>query len=529
MTGCKKIYPVRVGILFSLLIVYVLGGCASMSPEPLGSPINYQERAKTIVVKVVRKSSPPAIGETGTGFIIAVIHQTAYIMTAKHVIEEDEEKNQDIPKIKVTFSNGLIKEVENTIEKDEDHDLALLKVKLLPGEKTGILETISNYCLLKPKEKEHGQLDFFTISNQWVPQTLDSMVKDKTKITFAGVVPFGNSGGPVIRKQQIVGLIINAGISGSRSKAEAGDIIGSFLDGLKPPGERDNIRKVFKDCEVNTKGGTSPAKPSPPPSSYKLTLKMIGNGSGTVIGNGNYEAGKSVTLTAQPSAGSEFAGWSPPSCAESFSMPNHNLTCFGQFNTSPSPSAELKMVTKPEMVSVGKCGLKVSKYEITYDQYREFCKGIGKNCKAQLGNEPVVQVSWDEATEYAEWLSRREGKEYRLPTSQEWDCFAGTYRTGHTICDYANLAGCGDNKLQPVGQLEPNEFGLYDIIGNVAEWIDDCSGRWDNNKSKNCAVRGAAYNNEHQTVSNVIKPEFKKFANWRINFIGFRLVRSFNR
>src|SRR5262249_1645095 len=92
-------------------------------------------------------------------------------------------------------------------------------------------------------------------------------------------------------------------------------------------------------------------------------------------------------------------------------------------------------------------------------------------------NLPVDQVSWEEAVEFCERLSRATGKTYRLPTEAEWEyaCRAGT--TGRVAVSLDAMAWyCKDNSkgsTHPVGQKQPNRFGLYDMHGNVYEWCND--------------------------------------------------------
>lgn len=112
---------------------------------------------------------------------------------------------------------------------------------------------------------------------------------------------------------------------------------------------------------------------------------------------------------------------------------------------------------------------------------------------------PVNCVSWSDAQAYVQWLARKTGQPYRLPSAAEWEYAA---RAGTTTlrfwgddpqdgCDYANTydrtareayrlgwadAGCSDGypDLAFVGQFKPNALGLYDMIGNLAEWTEDC-------------------------------------------------------
>lgn len=120
----------------------------------------------------------------------------------------------------------------------------------------------------------------------------------------------------------------------------------------------------------------------------------------------------------------------------------------------------------------------------------------------QSGNHPVVCVGWDDAKAYTDWLARKTGRAYRLPSEAEWEYAA---RAGSTAgrhwgwknedaCLYANVAdayaaeafnwdpaelfACSDDYVftAPVAQYEPNAFGLHDMMGNVWEWTADCYG-----------------------------------------------------
>lgn len=124
----------------------------------------------------------------------------------------------------------------------------------------------------------------------------------------------------------------------------------------------------------------------------------------------------------------------------------------------------------------------VSKYEITEAEW-DAC-AADKACvpiRQRLGAAyPVTEIRWDEAQAYLSWLSARTGKTYRFLTEAEWEYAAragsGTaFAGGDTIGpDRANYAAAGFGKPRPVGQYAPNRFGLYDMHGNVWEWVEDC-------------------------------------------------------
>ena len=142
----------------------------------------------------------------------------------------------------------------------------------------------------------------------------------------------------------------------------------------------------------------------------------------------------------------------------------------------------------PELVSIPGKSFKMSKYEATFAQYDAYAEAAGiskpKDEGWGRGNRPVINVNWNEAVAYAKWLSEKTGKHFRLPTEQEWEyaARAGTttdYPWGNSIgSNNANCDGCGsqwDNKkTAPVGSFRANQFGLYDMHGNVEEWTSSC-------------------------------------------------------
>jgi len=125
---------------------------------------------------------------------------------------------------------------------------------------------------------------------------------------------------------------------------------------------------------------------------------------------------------------------------------------------------------------------RMSKYEITQSQWESV---MGSNPRHFKGaNRPVEQVSWDDIQTFIRKLISQTGKHFRLPTEAEWEyaARAGTttrYSWGDDVGNNrANCDGCGsrwDNKeTAPVGSFQPNSFGLYDMHGNVWEWVQDC-------------------------------------------------------
>ena len=144
----------------------------------------------------------------------------------------------------------------------------------------------------------------------------------------------------------------------------------------------------------------------------------------------------------------------------------------------------------PEMVVVPGGRFAVGVYEVTFGEWDACVSGDG--CGGYWphdegwgrGKRPVLNVSWNDAQAYVRWLSRETGEAYRLLSEAEWEYVAraGTttkYWWGNDIGrSRANCFGCGsrwDNRrTAPVGSFPANLFGLYDVHGNVWEWVEDC-------------------------------------------------------
>ncbi len=130
----------------------------------------------------------------------------------------------------------------------------------------------------------------------------------------------------------------------------------------------------------------------------------------------------------------------------------------------------------------GKGGFGWNEQAKNYEQNPRFT-WQNPSCFDQTDEHPVVQVSWSDAQAFVSWLSRKEGKTYRLPTEAEWEyaCRANApnatrYSFGDDPASLSAFAWYGGNsggKTHPVGEKPPNSFGLFDMHGNVAEWCSD--------------------------------------------------------
>ena len=181
---------------------------------------------------------------------------------------------------------------------------------------------------------------------------------------------------------------------------------------------------------------------------------------------------------------------------------------------------------------------------------------------AQGEHDPAVCVSWDDARAYLDWLTSRTGRPYRLPSESEWEYAARGGRVTAYVwgaeanagCRFGNSAdatmharfptlsvmGCNDHALytQPVRSYSANVFGLYDVAGNVWEWVEDCyestldavpanGAAHEECVSVNRVARGGAWVND----PTLMRVAYRNggVRTFRSSAFGFRAARSIGR
>ncbi len=184
----------------------------------------------------------------------------------------------------------------------------------------------------------------------------------------------------------------------------------------------------------------------------------------------------------------------------------------------------------------------LGKYEVTQAQYQAI---MGKNPSSfnKGGNYPVESVSWDDAVEFCQKLSTKTGKTFKLPSEAQWE-YACRAVTSHQLPvtkyyfgddesqlgDYAWYDQNSDNQTHPVGEKTPNNFGLYDMMGNVLEWCEDYyhenyndalnnSNSSLNNPSEYRVLRGGSW----YLNSDSCRSAFRSWIGLRNSDIGFRV------
>lgn len=184
----------------------------------------------------------------------------------------------------------------------------------------------------------------------------------------------------------------------------------------------------------------------------------------------------------------------------------------------------------------------ISTTEVTFAQYDKFCEDTGRSKPKDRGwgrgNRPVLSVSWNDADAFCKWLSKKTGKNIHLPTEAQWEkaCRAGSsgkrYGSLDSIAWYRSNS---NKKTHPVGQKQPNSYGLYDMLGNVWEWCQDCyDGNYYSRSPRNNpkgpssgdprVLRGGCWDDEADYVRSDFRNAFGPST--RGDSIGFRLAQN---
>lgn len=194
-------------------------------------------------------------------------------------------------------------------------------------------------------------------------------------------------------------------------------------------------------------------------------------------------------------------------------------------------------------------GFAIGRNEVTFAEYKAFADATQRSLPNDLGwghgDRPVINVNWNDAQAYVEWLSQNTGQNYRLPSEAEWEyaAAAGTdtlYWWGYDLgSNRANCFNCGSRwdarSTAPVGQFKPNAFGLNNTAGNVMEWVEDCyhpdykgaptnGGAWVEAGCKERVVRGGAFNKSGDSLRSTKRTPYDDDA--KLFVVGFRVARD---
>jgi formylglycine-generating enzyme required for sulfatase activity len=193
----------------------------------------------------------------------------------------------------------------------------------------------------------------------------------------------------------------------------------------------------------------------------------------------------------------------------------------------------------------------VSKFDVTFADW-DACVAAGAcpqvgDAGLGRGPKPAIDVTWDDAQRYVAWLAKTTGQPYRLLTEAEWEFVAraGTttaYPWGNEIGEgNANCIRCGsawDNReTSPAGSFKPNAFGLYDMAGNVWQWVQDCyhdnyngaptdGSAWTSGDCSRRVARGGSWVDRPQLSRSAAR--LRLATGFRISNLGFRVGRTLN-
>lgn len=197
----------------------------------------------------------------------------------------------------------------------------------------------------------------------------------------------------------------------------------------------------------------------------------------------------------------------------------------------------------------------LTKHEITFEQYDLYTEDSGRTKPNDegwgRGKLPVININWNDANDYAEWLSQRTGQQFRLPSEAEWEYAARSGTTtnfswgdnaSHNYSNYGTDECCDGVtegfdewiNTSPVGSFSANQFNLHDLHGNVWEWVQDC---WNDSyvdapldsKARltgNCklhVVRGGSWFNGPKRG---LEARWRRSETGQYNYLGFRLAKD---
>jgi formylglycine-generating enzyme required for sulfatase activity len=223
----------------------------------------------------------------------------------------------------------------------------------------------------------------------------------------------------------------------------------------------------------------------------------------------------------------------------------------GSFTMGSPPSDRQRRIDEvPQRTVTFAQQFAVGRFELTFDEW-DACVADG-GCNAFRPSDegwgrdrrPVLHVRWSDAKAYIAWLSNNTGQTYRLLTEAEYE-YATRARTqtaypwGNDIGkNNANCAGCDSQwkkQTAPVGSFPPNGFGLYDMVGNVWQWTEDCynasysggpadGSAWTSGDCSRHAIRGGSWGNHPELLRSTARNA--GMIDFESAYLGFRVGRS---
>jgi formylglycine-generating enzyme required for sulfatase activity len=400
------------------------------------------------VVKIVANEEGKQ--KTGAGFIVQHAPGNTLIITTSHVIKGDK-----FPKVKFYALRNTWIDAE-VLYNDERSEIALLKIR----DRTEVPSNVKVFLLSSSREVQVNE-ELITIGfplggGPWSVVRVRLVSRQGIDLTLDGNIDEGNSGGPVLKQDKIVGLVTNADRFGRAIPVE---IVTMILEGWG--------------------------------------IMLDENRQGASASSGTIQT--SQACTSQPEARLSF---------------EPEMVCIppGKFIMG-SPADEPGRVSDegPQHEVDIAYSFEIGRYEVTFAEYAAFAEATNRKLPSDRkwgrGRRPIIDVKLNDARAYVKWLSERTGKKYRLPTEAEWEYAARAgsqtaYWWGNELGrENAACEGCSKQtimKTMPVGSFNPNYFGLYDTAGNVTEWVED---DWHANY-RNAPADGSAWKGSNDAKCN---------------------------
>ena len=297
-------------------------------------------------------------------------------------------------------------------------------------------------------------------------------------------------------------------------------------------------------------------KGSDNPADFKAYLDSYPDGPFAVIARARLEQIEAKAATRTPAPAPPPAAPQPPAASQPAASqaairdcpqcPEIVLIAAGAFEMGSTEMFDFEAPV--HQVSIRK-PFYIGRREVTFEEWDACLAEAG--CKQRpddrgLGRarRPAIDLDWDDAKGYTAWLSQKTGHTYRLPTESEWEYVARagsttTYPWGKTVDkDKANCIGCTTDPLKKAvdtGSFKPNAFGIYDMTGNAAEWVEDCwndnyrgapadGSAWTKPQCRERVLRGGSFNNDPRYLRSAAR--FKYDHDVRFYTNGFRVVRE---
>jgi formylglycine-generating enzyme required for sulfatase activity len=452
---------------------------------------------KSGVVKIM-VSSPAR--KTGAGFVIARTSNVIYIVTAAHVVERAD-------KISVQFFSPESTPVSartRHVEAGNPQGMALLEV-------SGPVPPDVQALPLANESTFSGGESVTAIGHQastgdWGVITGTVSSRKGREIVIQAPIEEQASGGPVFHDNRVLGLVVST--RGNFGYAITARAVQDYVEGFGVVAGRSTV--------------TAEKSAAKPPVE---TRRIVINGPKPL-----YVPFKSGDVFQE--------------CAE---CPEMVVIPEGSYNMG-SPPGEGNSNERPQhMVTIAR-SFAVGRYEVTLDEWDACVSAGGCQRDQGRGRHPVNNVSWRNAQEYITWLSKKTGGHYRLLSEAEWEyaARAGTTTRYHWGDEpggnRANFVGSGskwsNKEPAPVGSFELNRFGLYDMIGNVSEWVQDCwknsyagvptdGSAWDDGSCSRRVVRGGSWNGSPEDARAANRGAGGLLpVNVRYGKLGFRVSRT---